>query len=157
MRSNRIRTALAIVVALLSLGLIAGCGSKKVETNNKYVDQVNAAQNEFAATASKLKTDFSSPEKLAASLQPLIDGFKQVADKLAAIKPPNDVKAAHATLVAGLRTYVAKLTDAVAKVKSAANPAAAAAAAQAVVTATTAASAEFSKNIDAINAILKKA
>jgi hypothetical protein len=99
---------LAPVLAALALGVVvAGCGSDN-KTANDYVDAVNQAQNDFAATFDRLRsrvTPTSTPEQD----QKTLDGFKRAVDKvvrdLREVKAPDEVTGLHRELVAEISTY----------------------------------------------------
>jgi hypothetical protein len=99
---------LAWVLAVLAAGVVfAGCGSDDKAAND-YVDSVNRAQNDFAATFDRLRgevTSTSTPEQDRKTL----DGFKRAVDKvvsdLRAVEPPSKVKELHGQLISELASY----------------------------------------------------
>src|SRR5919197_4941990 len=72
---RRLIPVLLLVVALLA----SGCGSD-TKAANDYVDSVNKAQNDFAATFDKLSAQITSTSSAQQDRQTL-DGFKQAVDK----------------------------------------------------------------------------
>ena len=102
---------------LCGLVLIAGCGGDS-EENNAYVDDVNAAQVEFADNVARLSreiTEDSSPREDRATLDRFEGAIDGVVDDLRRIDPPDVVDAEHDRLVAamnGFGTEVEEATDA---------------------------------------------
>ena len=95
--------ALVVAVALVA----AGCGNDN-RSSNGYVDAVNKAQNEFAATFDKLSTQITSKSTPSQDRRTL-DGFKSAVDKvvvqLRAIDVPSKVKAQHQQLIDEIASY----------------------------------------------------
>ena len=99
---------LALVLAAVALAVVAaGCGSDKKAAND-YVDAVNRAQNDFAATFDRLSSKVT-PTSTPSQDQKTLDGFKRAVDKvvrdLRAVEPPSKVEALHRELVAEISTY----------------------------------------------------
>jgi ABC-type transporter Mla subunit MlaD len=152
-RGVRRASALLLVVALV----VSGCGSD-TKSANDYVDSVNKAQNQFAATFDKLSTKITSTST-AQEDRKTLDGFKRAVDKvvvdLRAVKVPSKVKSLHAQLVGEISAYGNEIE----KAKSAFagdDPQAIIKAQTQLSTAVTRVSAQINKTINAINTKLRQ-
>lgn len=148
-------TRLVPLVLVMGLLLIAGCGSDKTESNNKYVDRVNAAQQVFVDSVAKLNTAGTTPAEISAALTQLEAAVRRTAADMKAIDPPGEAKASHERLVASLEDYAAALESA-GRALGSRDPRAQARAGQAVISATTKAQAGFDGAINEINSKLKQ-
>lgn len=107
-------TRLLALVALLAVGLIAGCGDTK--SKNDYVDSVNKAQNDFVASINKMNSSGGANGATDTFTQ-LDTAIGKVVTDLKAVDPPGDVKSLHSQLVSELgkfRTSVKSAGDAIA-------------------------------------------
>ena len=99
------RRVLITVCAVLALG---GCGSQKTERANEYVNAVNRAQNDFAATFSKLETQIT-PKSTSRQDRATLKKFEQAIDRVVAqlrvVRAPENVRALHAQLIAAIASY----------------------------------------------------
>jgi hypothetical protein len=149
---------LAPLAALLAaFALIAGgCGSD-TKARNDYVDAVNRAQNEFAATFDRLESRITSTSTPAQD-QKTLGGFKKAVDKvvgdLRAIDVPDAVKAEHRQLVDEISTYGREI-DKAQHAFSTGDPQAIIKAQVAFRTAVTRVSRQINRTIDAINQKLR--
>lgn len=148
-------TRRVLLVPLLGLLAVAGCGGDKTESNNKYVDQVNAVQQRFVDSVSKLNTAGTTPTEISAALDQLEAAVSKTAADIRAIDPPGDAKASHERLVSSLEDYAAALGSA-GKELGSKDPAKQAKAGQAVIAATTKAQSSFDAAINEINTKLRK-
>jgi uncharacterized phage infection (PIP) family protein YhgE len=150
---RRLAPVLVLVVALLA----SGCGSDTKQAND-YVDSVNKAQNDFAATFDQLSSKITSTSTAAQDRQTL-DGFKQAVDKvvadLKAVKVPSKVQDLHNQLVAEISDYGTEIDKAKAAF-SGNDPHAIIKAQTQLVSAVTRVSAQINKTIDAINKKLRE-
>ena len=99
---------LSQVLVVVALALVtSGCGEDTKAANN-YVDAVNKAQNEFAATFDQLSAKITSTSTAEQDRETL-DGFKQAIDKVVkdfrAVKAPDEVKDLHGRLIAEISAY----------------------------------------------------
>jgi sigma54-dependent transcription regulator len=99
---------LSPVLVVVALALVtSGCGEDTKAANN-YVDAVNKAQNEFAATFDQLSAKITSTSTAEQDRETL-DGFKQAIDKVVkdfrAVKAPDKVKDLHGRLIAEISAY----------------------------------------------------
>ena len=99
---------LSPVLVVVALALVtSGCGEDTKAANN-YVDAVNKAQNEFAATFDQLSAKITSTSTAQQDRETL-DGFKQAIDKVVkdfrAAKAPDKVKDLHGRLIAEISAY----------------------------------------------------
>jgi uncharacterized phage infection (PIP) family protein YhgE len=144
---------LVIAVALLA----SGCGSD-TKAANDYVDSVNKAQNDFAATFDKLSAQITSTSSAQQDRQTL-DGFKQAVDKvvtdLRAVEVPDKVKDLHGRLVAEISAYGTEI-DKAKKAFAGDDPQAIIKAQTELVSAVTRVSAQINQTIDAINKKLRE-
>src|SRR3954447_19002259 len=103
-RPVRLLLALALVASAL-----AGCGGGGgVKEANTYVDQVNKAQNRFAATIDSLSTHIKStrtPAEDHATLRQFQAAGARVVADLRTVHPPDQVRGQHAQLIAALEAY----------------------------------------------------
>jgi uncharacterized phage infection (PIP) family protein YhgE len=151
---RRLLPVLLLVVALLA----SGCGNGDNKSENAYVDSVNKAQNDFAATFDKLSTKITSTSTADQDRQTL-DGFKQAVDKvvadLEAVKVPSKVKDLHGQLVSEISDYGTEIDKA--KEAFAGNdPQAIIKAQTQLVSAVTRVSTQINQTIDAINQKLRE-
>jgi uncharacterized phage infection (PIP) family protein YhgE len=150
---RRLAPVLALVVALLA----SGCGSDTKQAND-YVDSVNKAQNDFAATFDKLSSKITSTSTAAQDRQTL-DGFKQAVDKvvtdLKSVEVPSKVKDLHNQLVAEISDYGTEI-DKAKQAFSGNDPQAIIKAQTQLVSAVTRVSAQINKTIDEINKKLRE-
>jgi uncharacterized phage infection (PIP) family protein YhgE len=150
---RRIATVLVAVAALVA----SGCGSD-TKAANDYVDSVNKAQNDFAATFDKLSSKITSTSS-AQQDRATLDGFKEAVDKvvvdLRSVEVPGKVKDLHARLVSEISAYGKEID----KAKSAFardDPQAIIKAQTELVGAVTRVSAQINQTIDAINKKLRE-
>jgi len=149
---------LAWVLAVLGLCVVvAGCGSDS-KSANEYVDAVNRAQNDFAATFDRLSSQITSTSTPAQD-QKTLAGFKRAVDKvvgdLRAVEPPSKVKQLHDELINEIASYGKEID----KAKSAfanGSPKEIIKAQTQLVTAVTRVSAQINRTIDAINKKLRE-
>jgi uncharacterized phage infection (PIP) family protein YhgE len=150
---RRLAPVLVLVVALLA----SGCGSD-TKTANDYVDSVNKAQNDFAATFDKLSSKITSTSTAQQDRQTL-DGFKQAVDKVVAdlksVKVPSKVKDLHGQLVAEISDYGTEI-DKAKEAFSGNDPQAIIKAQTQLVSAVTRVSAQINRTIDQINEKLRE-
>jgi hypothetical protein len=112
-RGTSLRALLAL--ALLLLAGASGCGGDQNKADNAYVDAVNQAQSDFAATFDKLAAKISAtstPQQDVRTLQGLRGAVSGAVKRLHAIKPPDRVKTLHAQLVTALGDYAGALARA---------------------------------------------
>jgi uncharacterized phage infection (PIP) family protein YhgE len=150
---RRLVPVLVTVVALLA----SGCGSD-TKAANDYVDSVNKAQNDFAATFDKLSAKITSTSTAQQDRETL-DGFKQAVDKvvtdLRSVKVPGKVKDLHGRLVAEISDY-GKEIDKAKQAFAGDDPQAIIRAQTELVSAVTRVSAQINQTIDAINKKLRE-
>jgi hypothetical protein len=98
----------AVAVMLLAPASLAACGDGDTAKKNAYVEQVNRAQEQFAATYERLAaqvTATSSPSEDRRTLR----GFQTATDRtvsdLRKISPPEEVAELHRDLVAEITGY----------------------------------------------------
>jgi ABC-type transporter Mla subunit MlaD len=151
---RRLTPVLVIVVALFAA---SGCGSD-TKSANDYVDSVNKAQNDFAATFDKLSTKITSTSTADQDRETL-DGFKSAVDKVVAdlqsVKVPDKVKAQHAQLISEISDY-GKEIDKAQQAFAGKDPQAIIKAQTELVSAVTRVSAQINRTIDAINQKLRE-
>lgn len=101
------RRPLPVLVVVALCSLLVACGGDNKAAND-YVDAVNKAQNEFAATFDRLSgriTTKSTPEQD----QKTLDGFKKAVDKvvgdLNSVEVPSKVEDQHKRLVNEISAY----------------------------------------------------
>jgi Tfp pilus assembly protein PilP len=99
-----LRVLLPIVALVVSLGVVA-CGGSDTDEKNKYVDQVNAAQQKFADAVTKLNTGASSPAEAKQTFDQLDPLLSDVVSDLQAIDPPDEVKAEHEKLTTLIKDF----------------------------------------------------
>ena len=94
----------------LTLALVAGCGGDTAEKND-YVEAVNKAQTDFAASMSKVQqgTGPAAGEQLFTDMKGSID---KVVTDLKAVEPPDDVATLHDQLVKQLGDFGAAVEKA---------------------------------------------
>jgi outer membrane murein-binding lipoprotein Lpp len=146
-----VRRLLPVLVVVGAL-LVTGCGSD-TKAANDYVDSVNKAQSDFAATFDKLSSKITSTSSARQDRQTL-DGFKQAVDKvvvdLRSVKVPSRVKSLHGQLVGQISAYGKEIDKAKAAF-SGKDPKAIVSAQADLSSAVTRVSAQINKTIDAIN------
>ncbi len=101
------RRALVVALALALIVAAAGCGGDS-KTTNAYVDAVNKAQADFAATFDRLTgriTQSSSQQQNRRTLAQLKTAIDKVVADLRAVGPPAKVNRLHARLIAILTRY----------------------------------------------------
>jgi hypothetical protein len=100
------RLSPVLVVVVLAF-VASGCGAD-TKAANDYVDAVNKAQNEFAATFDPLSAKITSTSTAEQDRETL-NGFKQAIDKVVkdfrAVKAPDEVKDLHGRLIAEISAY----------------------------------------------------
>jgi hypothetical protein len=103
-----------MVGLMVAAGCVAGCGgggskaSSKVHPTNRYIDEVNAAQRDFAASVrpiSSAVTPTSSSRSDRAALRRLGLAVQALETRLKAIVPPAQVASLQGTLLAELAAY----------------------------------------------------
>ena len=97
-----------VLIALCAVLALGGCGSQKTERANDYVNAVNRAQNDFAATFSKLETQItpkSSSRQDRATLKKFEQAIDRVVAQLRAVRAPENVRTLHAQLIAAIASY----------------------------------------------------
>jgi uncharacterized phage infection (PIP) family protein YhgE len=150
---RRLAPVLVLVVVLLA----SACGSDTKQAND-YVDSVNKAQNDFAATFDKLSSKITSTSTAQQDRQTL-DGFKEAVDKVVAdlkeVEVPDKVKDLHGQLVAEISDYGTEI-DKAKQAFSGNDPQAIIKAQTQLVSAVTRVSAQINKTIDAINKKLRE-
>jgi hypothetical protein len=116
-----------LLIALLTL-LLAGCGGSdggdeptggtttQEQTEalepDEYVDELNAAQDEFVTAAGKLNlADPGSPEDFADSIESLGASADSLVSDLEALTPPEEVADLHDKLVSSMRDYSKTISD----------------------------------------------
>jgi hypothetical protein len=149
---------LAWVLAVLAAGVVvAGCGGD-TKADNDYVDAVNRAQNDFAATFDRLSSQITSTST-AQQDQRTLDGFKRAVDKvvadLRAVEPPSKVKQLHAELVGEIAGYGREI-DKAKRAFANGSPKEIIRAQTQLVTAVTRVSGQINRTIDAINKKLRE-
>ncbi len=105
-RHRVLRGLLATVAIVLAL-VAAGCGGDATESNS-YVDRVNLAQTQFAASFERLSRELtaaSTPARDRKTLKSIGTAVDATVVDLREIKPPDKVKAQHADLVEAIAAY----------------------------------------------------
>jgi uncharacterized phage infection (PIP) family protein YhgE len=147
-----------IPVLVIVAVAVSGCGGNDTKSANSYVDSVNKAQNDFAATFDKLSSQITSTST-AAQDRKTLDGFKQAVDKvvtdLRAVKVPDKVKDLHGRLVAEISAY-GKEIDKAKQAFAGDDPQAIIKAQTELVSAVTRVSTQINQTIDAINKRLRE-
>src|SRR4051812_36173391 len=112
---TRLLRAGLVVALLASLLAAAGCGSDAKKSND-YVNAINKAQTEFAASISKAQTGTGTGAQGAAdTFSNMKAAIDKVISDLNGITPPDKVKDLHADLIGELKSFdssVAKAGDA---------------------------------------------
>ena len=111
----------ALVVALVALIGLAGCGSNDtVQQANAYISAINKAQKEFTAHSAALegKVNGESAKQDVATLTKFSGAVDTFLARVRAIRPPAKIKALHAKLTATLVRFSASLRRARADVTS---------------------------------------
>lgn len=104
-------TKLITIVAILAVGLVAGCGSD-TKSSNDYVKAVNKAQNDFVASINKLNTSTSASNGATDTFKELDAAITKVIADLKAVKPPSKVSSLHSDLVAELGDFKSAVSTA---------------------------------------------
>jgi hypothetical protein len=106
--------ALAAAVALA----VGGCGSS-TSASNRYVDQLNSAQRQFADAVASLpgalapgRVTNSNPSSTRASASAYGDALAAIIARLRAIRPPANVAGLHRQLLEQLSSYGAAVSAA---------------------------------------------
>ncbi|WP_205695522.1 hypothetical protein [Conexibacter sp. SYSU D00693] len=100
------RLTALVTVALLAAGGVAGCGSD--DEANRYVGQVNEAQEAFAGTVKQLETGISAtstPEQDRRTLTRFRGAVDDVVARLRRIDPPGEVAQLHQRLTSVIGRY----------------------------------------------------
>lgn len=154
---SRLRSAPALVLALVLAAFVAaGCGGDSEEKND-YVDQVNELQLAYVddVTALVSAAPPTTPQESAEVATELADLTEGVADDIEAVDPPEEVADLHDELVATLRDVVDQIRGAQKELASD-DPQAAANAASELQAATSGAQTELNSLIDQINTTLQE-
>lgn len=143
-----LRLTLALLAAVAALA-VAACGN---DEQNSYVDDVNAAQNEFLdsmtqAASQPPPTNAQQANALVSSMEDSLNAF---ADDLEGIEPPEDVADLHQELIT-TTTDVADEIGKLGKALQSGDPRRAAQAATQLSTVVTSAQGKFTSLIDQIN------
>jgi hypothetical protein len=99
----------ALAVALALAVAVGACGDD-TKTKNAYVEKVNQAQSDFVAVVDDSGTRIqgnASDEETATQLDMIRAAAAKVVVELQAIKPPDNVRTLHASLVKEARGLVA--------------------------------------------------
>jgi hypothetical protein len=97
-----------VLIALCAALALGGCGSQKTQRANDYVNAVNRAQNEFAATFNKLEgqiTAKSTARQDRSTLKKFEQAIDRVVAQLRAVRAPQNVRALHAQLITAIASY----------------------------------------------------
>jgi hypothetical protein len=97
-----------VLTALCAVVVLAGCGGHKNQRANEYVNAVNRAQNDFAATFNKLEgqiTPKSTPKQDRATLGKFEKAIDRVVTQLRAVNAPSNVRALHVQLIDAIASY----------------------------------------------------
>jgi hypothetical protein len=148
-----------LIPVLVIVAVVAsGCGGNDTKATNSYVDSVNKAQNDFAATFDKLSSQITSTST-AQQDRKTLDGFKQAVDKvvvdLKSVTPPDKVKDLHGQLVSEISSYGTEIGKAK-KAFATNDPQAIIKAQTELVSAVTQVSTKINATIDAINKKLRE-
>jgi hypothetical protein len=142
---------------LLAAVLVAGCGSSGVDEANRYVDEVNRAQTQFAGTMERLSGRISSSSSITADarvLRTFDTALGRVLIRLRQAKPPARVASLHRELVGEMDSYGARVRRE-AEVLRSKDTTRLVAAQQRLLTATDEVSRDINATIDRINRQLK--
>lgn len=117
------RPPAALLAALLALVVLlaAGCANGSTDGANRYVEQVNAAQTDFARTVRKLNgrvTGTSSPRRDRATLRSFTRAVDAVVADLRRIDPPAPVASLHGRLVRDMEAYAGEVKSAASALRS---------------------------------------
>jgi hypothetical protein len=90
----------ALLIALVLSLVAVGCGGDTAE-KNEYVDAVNKAQTDFAASVTKIQADASAatPDKAKDVFDNLATGVDKVVTDLEGVEPPEEVSDLHTKLI----------------------------------------------------------
>lgn len=149
----------AALLAVLALALAAGCGGDDadVAAGNAYVEQLNAAQREFAASIERIDgrvSERSTPRQDRRTLRSFTQAADEVAAKVASIRPPESVGRLHAGLVEDFETYAEEVRTATGSLTSG-DADRVMAAQERLLEATDTVTSEINRAIDDINAKLR--
>lgn len=153
---RRVTRAAVVLATVLGLAGASGCG--ETERNNKYVDAVNRAQNDFAATFDRLQSEItstSSPSKDRDTLTRFQQAIDKVVADLRAVDTPEKVTILHRRLIAQIASYGDEI-DKAEKAFRSKDPARILGAQSRLVTAVTQVSTKINATIDAINKKLRE-
>ncbi len=97
-----------LVIPLIALLLMAGCGDEQTKVNNTYVSATDKAVQEFQTEFQQLQTAFtpvSTPEQDLKTLKRLRETVAEVSVQLMAIRPPAKIASLHARLIDQVKQY----------------------------------------------------
>jgi hypothetical protein len=100
-----------------AVALLAGCGSGSKSPARGYVQQVDAVANGLQSVTNDLYTP-SDPSSAAAELTTVHAALAKAARQLAAITPPQVIRADHERLVKAIDELAAGVGPAIAKLKA---------------------------------------
>jgi hypothetical protein len=151
-----VRRLLPVLLGALALAA-AGCGDDN-KASNAYVEAVNKAQNDFAATFDRLSsriTSTSTPDQDRKTLAGFKGAVDEVVTDLRAIEAPGKVKPLHQRLVAEIAAYGTQI-DRAKRAFASRNPRTIARAQTQLRGAITRVSSQINRTIDQINAKLRE-
>jgi hypothetical protein len=104
-RALRFITLTALLLGAIALGACGGDADR--EAKNTYVRELNAAQQEFAANASKVSENGNADSvgQYRLTVERFEDTIGKFATKLRAIEVPGAVEAEHKQLIAALTSF----------------------------------------------------
>ena len=111
MRRFSRRAAAALVVVVLTIAG-AGCGGASSDGNTRYINAVNAAQNDFAQRFTRLSTRItatSTPKQDRRTLGQFQLAVEGVVRRLRAVRPPARVETLHRRLIAEIGGYSSQI------------------------------------------------
>jgi hypothetical protein len=155
--ARRLLAAL-LAATVLAAAAAAGCGGADVNRDGAYVDQVNAAQSQFASTVKRLTgrvTADSSPSEDRRTLRSFTKAVDEVVVDLRRIQPPKPVQGLHRELVSDMDAYAGEVHSAASSLTSG-NADKLVASQQRLLRATTTVSEQINRSIDQINQTLRK-
>ena len=145
---------LSLALAVCALG-VAGCGGGSSDDGgSRYVDQVNKAQQDFAARVDELSKGITASSTAARdrqTLQSFEEAVGQVGGDLRAIKPPEKVRGLHDRLVRAVDGYGDDVEKAADTLQTSRSPEKLRAAQRKLSQATTAFGTTLNETIDQIN------
>ncbi len=106
------------LVLLLAVAALAGCGNS--EERNAYVDDLNAAQMDFATTVNRLSgsaTRDSAQREDRATLNRYQDAIDDIVGELRRIDAPQVVEPEHRRLLAAMRGFGTDIEEVVAALR----------------------------------------